>query len=1072
MPRFLKHHRHGSCVSSPPQLGVPSFRPAFSIPAGSAPGRRSFVRTRREEFRHVVCAIGVSLAVITAGGHARGARFEVANNLSSGPGSLHQALVDASLNPGVDDVILSNVTGRITLTSPSPIGNTVIRGPGARQLTVAASRLQVPSTAATIISGVRMTLATNLPLGTYGGIISNGGSLLLTECEFSGSGGSIVFGGAVYNAGNLTISRSTFSGNQTRAEGSIYPSPVCGTGNGGGLYVQSGTVQIVNSTFSGNSCTSFLHCRGRGGAIFVASGNVQLVNCTLTGNYAPSGGGIFNEGGVVTLTNTIVTDTTDGVDRSAASNLFTNEVAAGLGPLQDNGGPTLTHALAPDSSAINRGIATGAPSMDQQGVLRPQGSRHDIGACEFERPPGFFELDTAIQGPGTLLVSPEAVFLPSNTLVTVAATPVEDHELAFWSGDAAGRDNPLAVRLDRDKRIVAHLNYALATVIRPPGATNYVVNNNAWGPGSFRQAIRDANASGGGTIRFSNVTGTITASIGLPTLALPIHIIGPPPPNLTLTIPLGVQGFVVQTGVTASIRRITVQSGQSSGQWGGAVANGGNLSLWQVHFLGCSAPNGGAIFNAGTLRAEGCVFTANSASSGGAIYNQGDMVVTDSSFENNRSSTSPLDYHSGGGALYHKTGSAFFARCQFLGNSSSGQSGFYSSSVPTSELSAGSGRGGALYLAGGQLGLVETILSSNVTLGGSGSTDGVSHFSGSGGSALGSGIFVGDGTLGLTNCLLSGNRGTAGNSPSASRYPGGGGAAHGGGVHIESGTLTAVNCTLSANEVRGGITGGGGYLMMPGGGQVGFGSALSVTRGTATVVHCTFYGNRAFGGNYGGTFGTNFGKGLGGGIGLGYYGVTGRVALLNTIISGNSGTTLGTNGIVANDLQGPATSLGHNLVGTAVGFPSPLATDLMGANPLLGPLQDNGGVAPTHALLAGSPALDAGGGSGLPFDGRGQPRVIDNPAVPNGAGGDGSDIGAVEVNHILAATGGSRAGSNVQVRFTTVSDKRYRLQSRPEVAAGPWTLLPGVVAGTGGIAVYTDTNAANIPRRFYRIFEE
>jgi hypothetical protein len=147
------------------------------------------------------------------------------------------------------------------------------------------------------------------------------------------------------------------------------------------------------------------------------------------------------------------------------------------------------------------------------------------------------------------------------------------------------------------------------------------------------------------------------------------------------------------------------------------------------------------------------------------------------------------------------------------------------------------------------------------------------------------------------------------------------------------------------------------------------------------------------------------------------------------------------------------------------------ASDVIGLDPLLGPLQDNGGPVFTHALLAGSPAIDGGAKSGLAFDARGQPRTIDNPAVPNRFSGDGTDIGAFEVNHILTGTETRRAGDDIQVRFTTVSDKTYGVEYRPEVGEGPWTELPGTVAGTGGIVTYTDVNAATLPRRFYRIFE-
>jgi hypothetical protein len=54
-----------------------------------------------------------------------------------------------------------------------------------------------------------------------------------------------------------------------------------------------------------------------------------------------------------------------------------------LGPLEDNGGPTLTMALLPGSPAIDTGDTTAAPPTDQRGVPRPFSLAADIGAFEF-----------------------------------------------------------------------------------------------------------------------------------------------------------------------------------------------------------------------------------------------------------------------------------------------------------------------------------------------------------------------------------------------------------------------------------------------------------------------------------------------------------------------------------------------------------------------------------------------------------------------------------------------------------------------------------------------------------------
>ena len=55
-----------------------------------------------------------------------------------------------------------------------------------------------------------------------------------------------------------------------------------------------------------------------------------------------------------------------------------------IGPLADNGGPTLTHALLPDSPALDAGDNALCSATDQRGVARPQNDVCDIGAFELE----------------------------------------------------------------------------------------------------------------------------------------------------------------------------------------------------------------------------------------------------------------------------------------------------------------------------------------------------------------------------------------------------------------------------------------------------------------------------------------------------------------------------------------------------------------------------------------------------------------------------------------------------------------------------------------------------------------
>ena len=188
------------------------------------------------------------------------------------------------------------------------------------------------------------------------------------------------------------------------------------------------------------------------------------------------------------------------------------------------------------------------------------------------------------------------------------------------------------------------------------------------------------------------------------------------------------------------------------------------------------------------------------------------------------------------------------------------------------------------------------------------------------------------GTLSLTNCTIAGNSATRGN---------------GGGI-ANVGTLTLTNCTISGNTAEDG--GGVGNV------------------GTLTLTNCTISGNTA---EYGGGIENDFGA---------------SAILDNTIVAGNSSDILG------------SVSGSHNLIGDTAtgdglgtgGLTNGVNGNLLGLDPKLGPLANNGGPTQTMALLAGSPAINAGDNTLVPSevdtDQRGAVRVKDGTV----------DIGAFE----------------------------------------------------------------------------
>jgi hypothetical protein len=122
--------------------------------------------------------------------------------------------------------------------------------------------------------------------------------------------------------------------------------------------------------------------------------------------------------------------------------------------------------------------------------------------------------------------------------------------------------------------------------------------------------------------------------------------------------------------------------------------------------------------------------------------------------------------------------------------------------------------------------------------------------------------------------------------------------------------------------------------------------------------------------------GDSYGGPPGPATGGGFYN-QGMLQTRDTILGGNTVTGPGTNS--SPDLAGSLGSLGHNLLGNSQGGSGFDPSDLLNVNPLLGPLQNNGGPTQTMALLPGSPAIDAGDNTGAPMwdqRGPGFPRII------------------------------------------------------------------------------------------------
>lgn len=346
----------------------------------------------------------------------------VSPSINGGRCSLREAVLAANVNGGPSSTITlpagdyqltitgsneeSGLTGDLDILN-HPL---TIQGAGANVTSINASTLadrifDIPTTGVVEVNVNALTLTGgNTATSTLnaGGAISilsvaSADTLNINECNIVANSSNLG-GGVRATSANLNIADSTIANNTS-------------TDLGGGIVVGNSTLNISNSTLSGNTAV------GSGGgvalifatAVFRSStiynnqteatgGGVNLgfaigsfENVILSGNTAASGSGDcyggptgtsddYNIFGAVTDCGGLVLGTHDQTVATAD---------LGLLPLENYGGPTLTHQLESTSPAINAGSPTICPdtsgtplTTDQRGQVRPIGANCDVGAVE------------------------------------------------------------------------------------------------------------------------------------------------------------------------------------------------------------------------------------------------------------------------------------------------------------------------------------------------------------------------------------------------------------------------------------------------------------------------------------------------------------------------------------------------------------------------------------------------------------------------------------------------------------------------------------------------------------------
>lgn len=527
-----------------------------------------------------------------------------------------------------------------------------------------------------------------------------------------------------------------------------------------------------------------------------------------------------------------------------------------------------------------------------------------------------------------------------------------------------------------------------------------VTNTNDNGGGSLREAI--ALAQPGDTVKFASslnnqtitltsgeliinknliLDGAVTISGNNASRVIDIRIDqNYNAPNVTLQNLTIANGKTTQTGedgagagvrtasnTTLTINNVKFNNNFANGEGGGAIfagwrskntvinSNFTNNSTAANGTWGKSERGGGAIAvkSESSLLVQDSQFTNNAGTNGGAINTLlGELIVENSQFLNNNTSgaNGAFTYEGYGGAIYTDGASAY---------PDDNIGGIIRISNSLFDGNVGAGQGGGLFLFAYPPDQViienSTIINNQVV------TD-------SKGDALGGGLRHGNSALTIKNTTFANNIAQS----------------QGGGVWIgEKSPTNIINTTFSGNraESASGTWGLGGAIM------------FNANDGyTGNFEHITVANNYA------------------GWQGGGFWGKNQAVTLKNSIFAYNKANNGGNNWNIYHHTGGTFNQAGNNIQSTELNAnDTKITASVILADPLLGALQDNGGGILTHALLAGSPAVDAGT-SGTTTDERGFAR----DSFP--------DLGAYEQILLIPAP---NAPSNLKA--TVISDTSIKL---------------------------------------------
>ncbi len=552
--------------------------------------------------------------------------------------TLRGAMTLANRGAGDDTLAFAPaVRGTITIEgAPLPVisGQFAVEGPGANLLKISGAGqlglFDIAPTGGLTVSGLTLVRGNR----ASGSLIFDRGVLTANDCAFqdgfaSGAGGAIFV-----NSASATLNRCTLNNNLSA--------------NGGGAISFVGAaprdvLSLSNCTVTGNSA------RLTGGAIAANGGLVRIESSTIANNSSGFAGAVSADGSAsssrfsrIEVANSIIARnrmgdvTLNDADGSALGDFvsgghnlvgFGNGAArfnatgdrvgvadARLGALANNGGPTQTLALLPDSPALNAGASD--LTVDQRGAMRPQNGVADIGAFELrisgQSGPGFVVTRTGDNGDGYCDAEGDGDGCTLSEAVGAANAAPTDDEIRFAPGVSG----------------TITLSKALPQIQRSGSLTVF---------GPEEGITIDANAKGR---VFQMLQSTLTLN------------------DLTLT-----GGAIVGGGSdsgagisnnrgTLTVNRCTIRD-NSAFEGGGISTAEGTTTVRDSTFSGNVANNGGggALQNfRGSTTVSGCTFSDNIATFGGAASNDGGQLsFSNTTISGNRASGRASNF--GGGAL-------------------------------------------------------------------------------------------------------------------------------------------------------------------------------------------------------------------------------------------------------------------------------------------------------------------------------------------------------------------------------------------------------------------------------------